>query len=71
MVVSLTVTVIALPVFLLSGHIVWLPAIVLAAGSFVGGWCGAQGAVKGGEKLIRIAMVIAAIGLSGHLIGLY
>ena len=71
MVVSLTVTVIALPVFLLSGHIVWLPAIVLAAGFFVGGWCGAQVAVKGGEKLIRIAMVIAAIGLSGRLIGLY
>lgn len=71
MVVSLTVTVIALPVFLLSGNIVWLPAIVLAAGFFVGGWCGAQVAVKGGEKLIRIAMVIAAIGLSGRLIGLY
>ena len=54
MVVSLTVTVIALPVFLLSGNIVWLPAIVLAAGFFVGGWCGAQVAVKGGEKLIRL-----------------
>ncbi len=71
MVVSLTVTVIALPVFLVSGNIVWLPALVLAAGFFVGGWCGAQFAVKGGEKLIRVAMVIAAIGLSGRLIGLY
>ena len=70
MVVSLTVTVIALPAFLLSGHIVWLPAIVLAAGFFVGGWCGVQVAVKGGE-IDPIAMVIAAIGLSGRLIGLY
>ena len=71
MVVSLTVTVIALPVFLLSGNIVWLPAVVLAAGFFVGGWCGAQVAVRGGENLIRMAMVAAAIVLSGRLIGLY
>lgn len=70
-VVSLTVTVVALPVFLLSGKIVWLPAIVLAIGFMIGGWLGAHVAVRGGEKLIRTAMVLASIALSGRLIGLY
>jgi len=69
--VSMTVTVVALPVFLLSGRIVWLPAIVLAAGFMAGGWVGAHVAVRGGERVIRAVMVVAAVGLSGRLIGLY
>ncbi len=70
-IVSMTVTVVALPVFLLSGRIVWLPAIVLAAGFMAGGWVGAHVAVRGGERVIRAVMVVAAVGLSGRLIGLY
>ena len=70
-IVSLTVTLVALPVFLFSGRIVWLPAIVLAIGFMAGGWVGAQMAVRGGERVIRAFMVVAAIALSGRLIGLY
>lgn len=70
-IVSLTVTLVALPVFLFSGRIVWLPAIVLAIGFMAGGWVGAHMAVRGGERVIRAFMVVAAIALSGRLIGLY
>mgnify|MGYP001808466927 FL=1 len=65
------VTVVALPVFIFSGKISWGPALVLAAGLTVGGWIGAKWTVEGGEQVVRWVMVIAALGLSGKLVGLY
>ena len=70
-IVNTAVTVVALPVFILSGDIAWAPALVLAAGFVVGGWLGAQASFRGGEVLIRRVMVIAALGLAGRLIGIY
>ena len=70
-IVNTAVTVVALPVFILSGDIAWAPALVLAAGFVVGGWLGAQASFRGGEVLIRRVMVVAALGLAGRLIGLY
>ena len=65
------VTVVALPVFIFSGKISWGPALVLAAGLTAGGWIGAKWTVEGGEQVVRWVMVIAALGLSGKLVGLY
>ncbi len=70
-IVNTAVTVVALPVFILSGDIAWAPALVLAAGFVVGGWLGAQASFRGGEVLIRRVMVVAALGLAGRLIGIY
>jgi hypothetical protein len=69
--INALVTVIALPVFIFSGKISWGPALVLAAGLTVGGWIGAKWTVEGGERVVRWVMVIAALGLSGKLAGLY
>ena len=62
-------TCIALPVFILDGNVRWGPAIVLAIGLSVGGWIGAKLAVRGGEKPIRIVMIVAALALALRLIG--
>ena len=70
-IVNTAVTVVALPVFILSGDIAWAPALVLAAGFVVGGWLGAQASFRGGEVLIRRVMVVAALALAGRLIGFY
>ncbi len=70
-IVVLFVTATALPVFVVRGDIDWGPALVLASGFAVGGWLGAHATVAGGEKLIRIVMVLAVIALAGRLIGLY
>jgi uncharacterized membrane protein YfcA len=70
-IVSLTVTCIALPVFILQGKIVWLPAFILASGFTLGGWLGAHVAVRGGEKLIRTVMVLASIALAAKLLGAF
>ncbi len=69
--VNLIVTMIALPVFVLQGNVVWAPALVLAAGFLAGGWFGAKLAVRGGEKVVRVFMVGAALFLAGRLIGLW
>ena len=69
--VNLVVTSVTLPVFILNGQIRWIPALVLAAGFTAGGWFGAHFAVKGGEKWIRAAMVVATVILAGSLLGLY
>lgn len=69
--VTLTVTAVALPVFIWQGKVVWLPALVLAAGLTLGGWIGPHVAVRGGERLIRAVMVVAAVVLAGRLLGLY
>ncbi len=64
-------TLIALPVFILQGQVRWLPAIILAVGLTIGGWLGAKFAVRGGEKPIRILMIIAAIVLALRLLGFW
>lgn len=69
--VNLVVTAVALPVFILNDQVRWIPALVLAAGFTAGGWFGAHFAVKGGEKWIRAAMVVATVILAGSLLGLY
>ncbi|MFK8024209.1 MAG: sulfite exporter TauE/SafE family protein [Ilumatobacter sp.] len=69
--VNLIVTVFALPVFIVQGNVVWAPALVLAAGFLAGGWFGAKLAVKGGEKVVRIFMIGAALYLAGRLIGIW
>jgi uncharacterized membrane protein YfcA len=70
-VVTMVVTAVALPVFIARGQVEWGPALVLAAGFTAGGWLGAHVAVKGGEQLIRVVMLIAALVLAGGLLGLY
>ena len=69
--VNLIVTCIALPVFILQGNVVWAPALVLAAGFLAGGWFGAKLAVRGGEQVVRVFMIGAALFLAGRLIGLW
>lgn len=69
--INLVVTIIALPVFILQGKVAWVPAVILAAGFMAGGWAGAKLAVKGGERIVRIFMVAAALALAARLIGLY
>ncbi len=70
-VVNVVLTATVLPIFIWQGKVEWLPAVILAAGLTVGSWIGAHAAVRGGERVIRIGMVVAALLLSGQLLGLY
>jgi len=61
----------ALPVFIASGQVAWLPAALLAVGYSGGGALGARMAVVGGERLIRPVVAAAVALLAARLLGLY
>lgn len=69
--VVVAISVIACAIFVVQSQVDWVPAIVLAAGSGIGGYVGAHIAVEGGEKVIRPVLVVAVVALSGKMIGLY
>ena len=69
--IILIYTIPALAVFTLSGNVNWGYGLVLAAGNALGGWWGAQAAVKGGEKIIRIILAVAIIIMAIKLFGAF
>ncbi len=58
-------------IFLLTGNVNWKFGLVLAAGNAFGAWWGAQVAVKGGEKIIRIILAVAISIMALKLFGVY
>lgn len=69
--VNLTVSSVALPVFIAQGYFELAPALALGFGFAAGGWLGANVSVRGGEKVIRPVMIAAVLAFSGKLLGLY
>ena len=70
-IVVLIYTIPAILIFFLSGNISWFIGICLAAGNSVGGWFGATVSVRGGEKYIRVALVIAVGLMALKLLGVF
>ena len=48
-----------------------LMALVMAAGTAVGGWWGARAVVKGGEKVIRVVLVAAILIMALKILGAF
>ncbi len=65
------VSLIAVPVFILQGQVRWLPALVLSAGTMIGGYAGANSAVSGGERVVKPVLAVAVLILAGKMLGLY
>ncbi|MBI3182939.1 MAG: TSUP family transporter [Myxococcales bacterium] len=53
----------ALGIFAHRGTVLWSVALPMAAGQLVGGWLGAHLAVRGGERIIRRAVLAIVIAL--------
>ena len=70
-VVTLVVSVFALPVFIFNHQVYWKEAVVLAAGLTIGAVVGARFAVLGGVSLIRKVLIVAVVVFSGRLLNLY
>jgi uncharacterized membrane protein YfcA len=62
--IVLIYTVPALIIFIVTGNVNWFYGISLAAGTWTGAWWSAKFAVKRGEKIIKIVMIIAIIIMS-------
>ncbi len=57
--VVLVYTTAALGLFILEGQVNWLYGLVLAAGNSAGAWFTSRWSVKKGDKVVRIALIIA------------
>jgi hypothetical protein len=69
--VVLLYTIPAIAVFAWTGNVDWLLGLVLGAGSASGAWWGAHASVAGGEKLIRIFLVVAILIMAAKLVGVF
>ncbi len=69
--VVIGVSVIACTIFVVQGQVEWAPALVLSAGSAIGGYLGAHIAVEGGERIIKPVLAVSVVALAGRMIGLY
>ena len=64
-------TIPALLIFIVSGNINWGYGFVLAVGNMLGAWWGAKISIKGGEKYIKIILIIAVSLMSLKLFGVF
>ncbi len=69
--IVLIYTIPALLIFIYSGNVDWGYGLTLACGNMIGAWWGAKFSIKGGEKFIKIILIIAVSLMSLKLFGLY
>jgi hypothetical protein len=70
-VIIAAMTLVAVPVFVLEGRVLWLPAAIVTIGYTAGAAIGTRLAIRGGERVIRPVVVLAILALSGRMLGLY
>ena len=69
--IVLVYTVPALLIFIWSGDVDWILGGVVAAGSTIGGWLAVKSSIRGGEKLIRAALVAALLIMGVKLLNIF
>lgn len=67
-ILNFTSNITALVFFALSGEVVWLVGLTMAAGQFAGGWIGSHLVIRHGSTLIRPLLVLVSLAISGKLI---
>jgi len=70
-VIIAAMTLVAVPVFVLEGRVIWLPAAIVTIGYTAGAAIGTRLAIRGGERVIRPVVVLTILALSGRMLGLY
>ncbi len=66
--IVLVYTLPALAIFMWSGDVDWILGWILAAGSALGAWLAVKVSVRGGEKFVRIVLIIALLIMGGKLL---
>lgn len=61
----------ALAIFILNDKVDWAFGLTVAAGNAVGAWISAKLAIKKGEKVVKIVMIIAVVIMALKLIGVF
>jgi uncharacterized membrane protein YfcA len=66
--IVLVYTLPALAIFMWSGDVDWILGWILAAGSALGAWLAVKVSVRGGEKIVRMVLIIALLIMGGKLL---
>lgn len=69
--IVLIYTIPALLIFIFSNNVNWGFGLILAVGNMLGAWWGAKFSVKGGDKVIKIILIIAISLMSLKLFGVF
>jgi len=69
--IVLIYTIPALLIFIYSNNVDWGYGLTLASGNMIGAWWGAKFSIKGGEKFIKIILIITVSLMSLKLFGLF
>ncbi len=64
-------TVCSVCIFAVSGTVIWKYGIILSVGNYIGAWIGVRSAVKKGEKIIRLILIVSVILGSLELLGVF
>ena len=66
--IQLVFTLSALPVYIYNGLVDWLLSLLMAAGCMGGSWLGVRLAVKRGQGLVKVVMVVCVLLFSANLL---
>lgn len=69
--IVLVYTVPALLIFVWSGDVDWVLGWILAAGSALGAWLAVKASIRGGETIIRVALVAALLVMGARLLNIF
>lgn len=61
----------ALAVYAATGNVNWILGLSLGAGSALGGWWAAHASVRGGERVIRVVLIVAILVMAVKLFGVF
>ncbi|MBN2586378.1 MAG: sulfite exporter TauE/SafE family protein [Candidatus Fermentibacteraceae bacterium] len=61
----------SLAVFVIGGEVRWVPGLILAAGTSLGGWTGTAFAVRKGDRWIKLILAAAITAMALKMMGLF
>ncbi len=61
----------SLAVFVAGGQVRWLPGVILACGTSLGGWFGTSFAVRKGDRWIKVLLAVALCAMAAKLLGVF
>jgi uncharacterized protein len=67
-IMNFTSNIVSLIVFVVGGHVFWLPGVVMGAGQMLGARLGSRTVIKGGAKIIRPIFLTVVVAIASKLL---
>ncbi len=67
-VMNFTSNFVSLLVFIIGGQVLWLIGLTMAAGQFIGAWCGTHLVIRQGARIVRPLLVLTSLAMTVRLV---